>query len=82
MKRYMEHTTGNSFVAILCGSMMALINNIFDFNPLFIGNIPYDAVKAIVVGFLGAMSGLLAKSVHAYMVRKIKGWMTKKPKAL
>ncbi len=78
MKRYMEqHTTGNSFVAVLCGSVGAIANNHFEFQLLFIHDIQQDAIKAVIVGFLGAMAGLIAKSVHAYAIAKIKAVINK-----
>lgn len=82
MNKDMEHTGGNSLIAILTGSIMAIINSIFNIDPLFIQNIQGEAIKAIVVGFLGALGALMAKGIYGFGDKKITAWRAKKPKAL
>lgn len=58
-------TNGNSFTAISAGAGMALVNDLTGFanTPLLTIHVQEDLIKALLVGFVGAIGGLIGKAI-------------------
>lgn len=69
-----HHTT---VMSVLTGGTFAVANNLTGvFNkPLFITHLQDDVAKALIVGFAGAIGGLIAKAIYSVITKKISGWM-------
>jgi hypothetical protein len=61
----------------LTGAGLAVANNVTGiFNePLLFAHLRDDMLKALVVGFVGAIGGLIAKAIYSVIAKKIAGWM-------
>lgn len=69
-----NHSPANSFTAVICGSAMAVFNNLTGFfnHPLVILNIQEDVIKALCVGFVGAIGGLAGKAFFSWTAKQFK----------
>lgn len=66
--------THNSFTAITAGGGLALANEITGFanHPLLIVHVQEDLIKALLVGFVGAIGGLIGKAIFLRLSKLFK----------
>ena len=70
----MEQHSGNTGTAMISGFAFAFVNFFTGWfnSPLQILNIQQDASKALILGFVGAIGGLLGKQCYSYIAKFIK----------
>jgi hypothetical protein len=77
MQKIMENPghTGNTLTAMMSGGVLAMINSttgIFNSSPV-IEHLNTEIFKALLLGIVGALGGLITKSAYGWAMATIRG---------